>query len=286
MTDDTLVQVAELVCDYTLQKGMHTEVINAVRGVDFEVQRGEFVSLVGESGSGKSTLGRALVRLIKPTGGRVMFDGCDIARLRGRALTSFHGDAQIIFQNPYQSLNPRMTVGATLAEVLHVWGGRRPSVGEQKVGALLEMVHLPAEFAEKYPHQLSGGQRQRVAIARAMAVRPRLLVADEPVSALDVSAAAQVLNLLLELREQTEVTCVFITHDIGLARIVSDRMAVMYRGKIVEVGDPEEVFSNPQDQYTKTLLAAELHVEERRRTSLAPLPEPADNGNDERAIDG
>lgn len=280
MTDDALVQVNSLVCDYKLQRGMRTEVINAVRGIDLEVRRGEFMSLVGESGSGKSTLGRTLVRLIKPTGGTVMFDGRDIARLRRGALTRFHGDAQIIFQNPYQSLNPRMTIGATLGEVLNVWGKRRPGVGDQKVDALLTMVHLPTEFAEKYPHQLSGGQRQRVAIARAMAVRPRLLVADEPVSALDVSAAAQVLNLLLELREQTEVTCVFITHDIGLARIVSDRMAVMYRGKVVESGDPEEMFSNPQDQYTKTLMAAELHVEDRRRTSLAPLPEPAGDGDE------
>ena len=275
-----LIRVQNLVCDYTLNKGLRTEVINAVRGVDLEVQRGEFMSLVGESGSGKSTLGRALVRLIKPTGGTVLFDGRDIARLRRGALTAFHGDAQIIFQNPYQSLNPRMTIGATLGEVLNVWGKRRPGVGDQRVDALLQMVHLPAEFAEKYPHQLSGGQRQRVAIARAMAVRPRLLVADEPVSALDVSAAAQVLNLLLELREQTEVTCVFITHDIGLARIVSDRMAVMYRGKVVESGEPEEVFSNPQDQYTKTLLAAELHVEERRRTSLAPSSEPGGDGDE------
>jgi len=271
--DDNLVQVQSLVCDYTLQSGMRTEVINAVRGVDLDVVRGEFLSLVGESGSGKSTLGRTLVRLIKPTSGSVLFDGRDIARLRRGALTRFHGDAQIIFQNPYQSLNPRMTIGATLGEVLKVWGSRREGVSDQKIDGLLTMVHLPAEFAEKYPHQLSGGQRQRVAIARAMAVRPRLLVADEPVSALDVSAAAQVLNLLLELREQTEVTCVFITHDIGLARIVSDRMAVMYRGKIVESGEPEEIFSNPQDQYTKTLLAAELHVEEQRRTSLETSPE-------------
>ena len=273
MTGDTLVQVKNLVCDYKLQQGMRTEVIHAVRDIDIDVRRGEFISLVGESGSGKSTLGRALVRLIKPTSGSILFDGSDIGRLKRRALTRFHGDAQIIFQNPYQSLNPRMTIGATLGEVLSVWGNRRPGVSDQKVDALLTMVHLPAEFAEKYPHQLSGGQRQRVAIARAMAVRPRLLVADEPVSALDVSAAAQVLNLLLELRERTEVTCVFITHDIGLARIVSDRMAVMYRGEIVESGDPEEVFSNPQDGYTKALLAAELHVEERRRSSLVQLPD-------------
>jgi ABC-type glutathione transport system ATPase component len=268
VTDDTLVRVKNLVCDYKLQQGMRTEVIHAVRDIDIDVRRGEFISLVGESGSGKSTLGRALVRLIKPTSGSILFDGSDIGRLKRGALTRFHGDAQIVFQNPYQSLNPRMTIGATLGEVLSVWGNRRPGVSDQRVDALLTMVHLPAEFAGKYPHQLSGGQRQRVAIARAMAVRPRLLVADEPVSALDVSAAAQVLNLLLELRERTEVTCVFITHDIGLARIVSDRMAVMYRGEIVESGDPEEVFSNPQDGYTKALLAAELHVEERRRSSL------------------
>jgi ABC-type glutathione transport system ATPase component len=273
MTGDMLVQVKNLVCDYKLQQGMRTEVIHAVRDIDIDVRRGEFISLVGESGSGKSTLGRALVRLIKPTSGSILFDGSDIGRLKRGALTRFHGDAQIIFQNPYQSLNPRMTIGATLGEVLSVWGNRRPGVSDQKVDALLTMVHLPAEFAEKYPHQLSGGQRQRVAIARAMAVRPRLLVADEPVSALDVSAAAQVLNLLLELRERTEVTCVFITHDIGLARIVSDRMAVMYRGEIVESGDPEAVFSNPQDGYTKALLAAELHVEERRRSSLVQLPD-------------
>ena len=260
------VELRDLECEYRVRKGRKTEVIHAVRGVSLGLEPGEFVSLVGESGSGKSTIGRTLVRMAKPSAGEVLFDGKDIASLRGRDLKQFRGDAQIIFQNPYQSLNPRMTIGATLQEVLHVWGRIRPSVAEQRVDSLLSMVHLPTDFAAKYPHQLSGGQRQRVAIARAMAVRPRLLIADEPVSALDVSASAQVLNLLLELREQTGVTCLFITHDIGLARIISDRLAVMHRGLVVETGTPEAVIERPRDPYTKALLAAQLDDRLRARS--------------------
>jgi peptide/nickel transport system ATP-binding protein len=190
-----------------------------------------------------------------------LFDGADISKLQGNALRRFRANVQIIFQNPFQSLNPKMTVGATLGEVLKVWGREREGVADQDLGGLLTRVHLPENYARKYPHELSGGERQRVAIARAMAVRPRLLVADEAVSALDVGASARVLNLLLELRETTGLTTLFITHDIGLARLIADRIAVMYVGSIVDIGTPDHVFDHPSHEYTQALIEARLAVE-------------------------
>jgi ABC-type glutathione transport system ATPase component len=261
MTESALVNVERLFCRYLVSRGLRTPtVVNAVRNVDLDVFEGELIALVGESGSGKSTLGRAIVRLVRPVAGRILFSGVDIAHSRGRDLRRFRGDVQMVFQNPYQSLNPRVTVGDALSEVLAVWGRRRPEVKDADVDGLLTMVHLPAAFSRKYPHELSGGQRQRIAIARAMAVKPRLIVADEPVSALDVSSAAHVLNLLLELKERTNLTCLFITHDIGLARVVADRIAVMHSGKIVEVASSKEVFEAPRDEYTKSLLKAQLDI--------------------------
>jgi ABC-type oligopeptide transport system ATPase subunit len=284
MTADALVTAQQLSCTYETQHGLRRPtIVRAVNNVDLTIRERELMALVGESGSGKSTLGRALVRLVRPSGGRVLFAGADIARLHRKKLIAFHGDAQIVFQNPYQSLNPRMTVGDTLGEVLAVWKKRRAGVADQRVEELLTMVHLPTHFAGKYPHELSGGQRQRVAIARAMAVRPRLLVADEPVSALDVSAAARVLNLLLELRERTDLTCLFITHDIGLARLVADRIAVMHVGSIVELGQPTEIFDSPRDEYTKTLIGAELQVG--GVTPREPTSASVTNGQPPRARD-
>jgi ABC-type oligopeptide transport system ATPase subunit len=262
MTDRPLLSVENLVCEFT-RRGWRRSVVRAVDGVDLAVHQGELLALVGESGSGKSTLGRSIIRLMKPTSGHIYFEGVDIARLRGRRLRAFRGDTQVIFQNPYQSLNPRMKVGATLEEVIAFWGRNDPEVRATKVSDLLESVHLPAAYARKYPHELSGGQRQRVAIARAMAVRPRLLVADEPVSALDVSSSATILNLLQELIQRTGLTCLFVTHDIGLARLVADRIAVMYRGSIVEVAPAEKIFTDPQDEYTRALIGAQLSATER-----------------------
>jgi ABC-type oligopeptide transport system ATPase subunit len=262
MTDRPLLSVENLVCEFT-RRGWRRSVVRAVDGVDLAVHQGELLALVGESGSGKSTLGRSIIRLMKPTSGHIYFEGVDIARLRGRRLRAFRGDTQVIFQNPYQSLNPRMKVGTTLEEVIAFWGRNDPEVRATKVSDLLESVHLPAAYARKYPHELSGGQRQRVAIARAMAVRPRLLVADEPVSALDVSSSATILNLLQELIQRTGLTCLFVTHDIGLARLVADRIAVMYRGSIVEVAPAEKIFTDPQDEYTRALIGAQLSATER-----------------------
>jgi ABC-type oligopeptide transport system ATPase subunit len=262
MTDRPLLSVENLVCEFT-RRGWRRSVVRAVDGVDLAVHQGELLALVGESGSGKSTLGRSIIRLMKPTSGHIYFEGVDIARLRGRQLRSFRGDTQVIFQNPYQSLNPRMKVGATLEEVIAFWGRNDPEIRTTDVSELLESVHLPAAYARKYPHELSGGQRQRVAIARAMAVRPRLLVADEPVSALDVSSSATILNLLQELIQRTGLTCLFVTHDIGLARLVADRIAVMYRGSIVEVAPAEKIFTDPQDDYTRALIGAQLSATER-----------------------
>jgi oligopeptide transport system ATP-binding protein len=256
----TIFEIQDLCCTYYVQNGIRATEIQAVRNVDLNVYQGEMLAVVGESGSGKSTLGRTLVRLEQPSGGRALFDGADIARLKGKDLVKYRGDVQIVFQNPYQSLNPKLTVGSALAEVLTVWSKRRPGVKEQTVERLLAGVHLPRHYEGKYPHELSGGERQRVAIARAIAVRPRVVVADEPVSALDVGASARVLNLLLELQQELDLTCLFITHDIGLARIIADRIAVMYLGQLVDVGPPEQVFTRPSHDYTRALIAAQLKV--------------------------
>jgi ABC-type glutathione transport system ATPase component len=255
------VKITDLSVDYRVRKGQRIRTINAVRHLDLDIQSGETLALVGESGSGKSSLGRALVRLLAPSGGTVSFDGTDIYKLKHSALSRFRADVQIIFQNPFQSLNPKMTIGATLSEVLAVWGKRRPGVGAQTIPGLLEGVHLPGSYARKYPHELSGGERQRVAIARAMAVRPRLLIADEAVSALDVGASARVLNLLIELRETTGLTCLFITHDIGLARLIADRIAVMYVGSLVDLGTPADIFERPSHEYTKALIDSRLTID-------------------------
>jgi ABC-type glutathione transport system ATPase component len=273
VTDQPLMEAIDLCVDYKVTRGQNTRLIKAVRHLDMKISAGETLALVGESGSGKSSLGRTLVRLIRPSSGRVLYDGTDVFQLRRAALKSFRADVQVVFQNPFQSLNPKMTVGATLGEVLAVWGRDRAGVAEQSIDALLTGVHLPAHYARKFPHELSGGERQRVAIARAMAVRPRLLVADEAVSALDVGASARVLNLLLELRETTGLTTLFITHDIGLARLIADRIAVMYVGSIVDVGPPQQVFERPAHEYTKALIDARLTIDP---SATPPVPSPRD----------
>lgn len=234
--------------------------VEAVCGVDLRVDRGETLVLVGASGSGKSTLGRILVRLQQPTSGSVWLEGTDIAHLRGADLRRYRRRVSIVFQNPYRSLNPRMKIGQAIAEPLRVWEVVPSNGVSAEVGRLLEAVGLPAAYAERYPHQLSGGERQRVAIARALAVRPEFMVADEAVSALDVSAAAEVLNLMITLRRRIGLACLFVTHDLGVARVLADRIAVMRSGQIVETGTPDEILNRPKHEYTRLLLDSQLKI--------------------------
>ncbi len=232
--------------------------IKAVDGVDLSVGRGEILGLVGESGSGKTTLGKAMVRLVDPTEGSIIYRGVDIAALRGSALKGYRSKLQMIFQDPYDSINPRMSVFDVVAEGLLINRMAEGRELEEMVMRALEDVRLvpPEEFAYRYPHELSGGQRQRVAIARALVMRPEFIVADEPVSMLDVSVRGEVLNVMLDLRERYGLSFLFITHDLAIAKHMSDRVAVMYLGRIVEVADSEELVREPLHPYTQALLAA------------------------------
>ncbi|MFP3136758.1 MAG: ABC transporter ATP-binding protein [Nitrososphaeria archaeon] len=238
--------------------------VRAVDDVSMDIGRGEVVGLVGETGSGKTTLGKAIVRLVNPTGGQIIYDGVDIASLDGPALRKYRGRLQMIFQDPYDSINPRMSVFDIVSEGLLINRIASGKELEDRVMRSLEDVRLlpPEEFASRYPHELSGGQRQRVAIARALAVRPEFIVADEPVSMLDVSIRGEVLNVMLDLREKYGISFLFITHDLAIAKHMSDRIAVMYLGRLVEVADSEELVRNPLHPYTQALLAA------------VPIPDP------------
>jgi ABC-type oligopeptide transport system ATPase subunit len=256
---EPIVLVENLTKDFPVRSGFFGRargVVRAVDGVSFEVRRGETLALVGESGSGKTTTARLILRLLQPTAGSFQFDGADAFALEGPGLRRFRSRVQIIFQDPFGSLNPRMTVGAVLREALSVHGIARAAAAEPAVDELLDAVGLQAEDARKYPHEFSGGQRQRIGIARALAVRPEFIVADEPVSALDVSVQAQVLNLLADLQKKFGLTYLFITHDLSVVRHVADRVAVMYRGRLVETAGCEELFREPRDPYTRTLISA------------------------------
>ena len=239
-----------------LRRAEPARVVHAVDGVSFEVAAGETLGLVGESGCGKTTTGRLVLRAIEPTRGRILFEGEDITSLPARRLLPFRRKAQIVFQDPYSSLNPRLTVGAMVAEPIRVHGIAAGPEVEARVRALLDMVGLSAEYARRYPHELSGGQRQRVGIARALAAGPRLVVADEAVSALDVSVRAQILNLFVELRERLGLAYLFVSHDLGVIRFVSHRVAVMYLGRLAEVAPAGALFKQPLHPYTQALLAA------------------------------
>lgn len=280
-----LIAAEEVSKEFPLQRGLVQRLIgqpklavHALNGVSFALHRGETLGIVGESGCGKSTLARCLVRLLDCTIGRVRFEGRDIAELRGAERRAFNRRVQMIFQDPYSSLNPRMTVRQMLGEALSVHKMRpRDGIGARIV-ELLNLVRLPADVADRYPHEFSGGQRQRIGIARALAVEPEVLVADELVSALDVSVQAQVVNLLLQLQEQLNLTVVFVAHDLRLVRHISHRVAVMYLGKVVEIGPTEALFSAPRHPYTKALLDAAPELDPLRRTravaAQGELPSP------------
>ncbi|HTI98682.1 MAG TPA: oligopeptide/dipeptide ABC transporter ATP-binding protein [Dongiaceae bacterium] len=263
---DVLLQIENLKTHFPVERGIlfrrQVATVKAVDGVSLTLRAGEILGLVGESGCGKSTLGRTILQLIPPTAGAVILAGKNLAELRGRRLREARADFQMIFQDPYASLNPRMTVYDALAEALRahqrIPGAELPA----RVAALMNKVGLSPRAMRKYPHEFSGGQRQRIAIARALAVAPKLIIADEPVSALDVSIQAQIINLLAELSRDMGLTLIFISHDLSVVRHISDRIAVMYLGKIVELGPAAEVFDRPLHPYTRALVSA------------VPIPDP------------
>ncbi|MER6688317.1 ABC transporter ATP-binding protein [Streptomyces minutiscleroticus] len=274
---EPILQVRGLVKHYPLTQGIlfrkQVGAVKAVDGVDLELGRGETLGVVGESGCGKSTLARLLVSLERPTEGSILFKGEDVTRLSGRALKAVRRNIQMVFQDPYTSLNPRMTVGDIIGEPFDIHPEVAPKGDRRrKVQELLDVVGLNPEYVNRYPHQFSGGQRQRIGIARGLALRPEVIVADEPVSALDVSVQAQVINLLDRLQGEFGLSYVFIAHDLSIVRHISDRVGVMYLGRIVEIGSDEEIYDHPTHPYTQALLSA------------VPVPDPEARRHRERII--
>jgi oligopeptide/dipeptide ABC transporter ATP-binding protein len=276
-----LVQINDLVKDFPIRGGVLNKVVakvQAVSGVSFEIRHGETLGLVGESGSGKTTVGRLMLRLIEPTSGTIRFDGTDITKLDGARLKPFRRRMQIIFQDPYASLDPRTPIGDSIGEGLRIHSIGTPEERREKVRRMMDLVGLMPYHARRYPHEFSGGQRQRIGIARALVLEPDLVVCDEPVSALDVSIQAQVLNLLKSLQRELDLTYLFIAHNMGVVEHISDRVAVMYLGKVIEVADRVTTFRDPQHPYTQALLSA-IPVPDperrRRRVILAgDVPSP------------
>ena len=280
-----LVEVENLKMYFPIRSGIvldrHVGDVRAVDDVSFEIRRGETLGLVGESGCGKSTVGRTLLRLYRPTAGKIVFDGQDITELGERELQPLRRRMQIVFQDPFASLNPRHSVGRIVGEPLRVHGLAHGKSAGKRVRELLEIVGLPADATTRYPHEFSGGQRQRIGLARALALNPDFVVADEPVSALDVSIQAQIVNLMEDLQSEFGLTYLFIAHDLAVVRHISDRIAVMYLGWIVEVSPADELYDDPLHPYTISLLSAvpipDPEVERRREAILLPgdLPSPA-----------
>ncbi|MEK6274095.1 MAG: ABC transporter ATP-binding protein [Actinomycetota bacterium] len=284
-TNGSLVELEDLKVYFPIKSGIvldrHVGDIKAVDGVTLDIRRGETLGLVGESGCGKSTVGRTILRLYDPTSGKIVFDGTDITKLGENDMRPLRRRMQMVFQDPFASLNPRHSVGRIVGEPLRTHGlVTRRGVGG-RVRELLGVVGLPADAASRYPHEFSGGQRQRIGLARSLALNPDFVVADEPVSALDVSIQAQIINLLENLQDEFDLTYLFIAHDLAVVRHISDRIAVMYLGTIVEISPAEELYDNPLHPYTITLLSAvpipDPEVERQRRTILLPgdLPSPA-----------
>ena len=273
---EVLLDVKDLVMHFPLTQGIIFQrkvgAVRAVDGISFQIKRGETLGLVGESGCGKSTTGRAILQLYRPTAGNVIFEGQDLTKLRGEQMRRMRRQVQMIFQDPYASLNPRMTVGSIIGEPLEIHSLAKGREKTARVQELLSVVGLNPYFANRYPHEFSGGQRQRIGIARALAVNPSFIVCDEPISALDVSIQAQIINLLEELQNEFGLTYLFIAHDLSVVRHISDRIAVMYLGKIVELAHHLELYRNPLHPYTKALLSA------------VPIPDPVIERKRERII--
>lgn len=273
---EPLLQVENLTKHFSRKSGVWGgggDVVRAVEDVSFQIAPGEVLGLVGESGSGKSTTGRLILRLIEPTAGRCTFEGQDVFAQSKEQMRNLRRQMQIVFQDPYGAFNPRMTVGQILGEALDLRDDAGAKAQRSKlIGDYLEMVQMPRGIANRYPHEFSGGQRQRIGIARALVVNPKFIVADEPVSALDVSTQAEIVNLLLDLQQRLNLTMLFISHDLSVVRVLCDRVAVMSKGRIVELGPAKQIFENPQQDYTKELLAA------------IPIPDPQAPRNRERRI--
>jgi oligopeptide transport system ATP-binding protein len=282
---EVLLKVDKLVKHFPIMRGTifrkQVGAVRAVDGISFDVHRGETLGLVGESGCGKSTTGRAILQLHRPTSGHVYFEGVDLVELKGENLRKMRRKMQMIFQDPYASLNPRMTVGEIIGEPLLVHNLASKKESEEKVEDLLKLVGLNPDYANRYPHEFSGGQRQRVGVARALSLNPSLIVCDEPISALDVSIQAQVVNLLEDLQQQLNLTYLFIAHDLSMVRHISTRVAVMYLGIIAELAARDELYANPLHPYTQALLSAvpipDPLVEEKRQRQIlqGEIPSPA-----------
>ena len=273
--NEAFIKVDDLVMHFPIKRGViqrQVGAVHAVDGVSFDIKEGETLGLVGESGCGKSTTGRTILQLYKPTSGRVTFDGVDLVSLKGEELRKMRRKMQMIFQDPYASLNPRMTVANIVGEPLMVHSVANAKEIKERVEHLLELVKLNPSFADRYPHEFSGGQRQRIGVARALALQPSFIICDEPISALDVSIQAQVVNLLEELQEQFNLTYLFIAHDLSMVRHISNRVAVMYLGIIAEIADRSELYANPLHPYTQALLSA------------VPIPDPIADAKRQRVI--
>ena len=280
----TLLDVRDLKMHFPLTQGIILQrvigYVRAVDGVSFSIERGQTLGLVGESGSGKTTIGRTLIRLYKPTAGAILFDGKDLVPAQGEELRLIRKRAQMVFQDPFASLNPRYTVGSLISEPMQIFKTGSSKEIQERTLELMRVVGLRSEYADRYPHEFSGGQRQRIAIARALSINPEFVIADEPVSALDVSVRAQVLNLMQRLQQQFNLTYLFVSHDLSVVRHVADRVAVMYLGKIVELADRDELYVAPKHPYTKALLSAvpipDPRIEKKRQRIIlsGDLPSP------------